>query len=55
MVEKLLLNVEGKKSFNKFNKKSFDIHCFLGEYRKNFNDYLKNLKITCYFYKVNKL
>jgi len=49
MVEKLLLNVKGKKSFKKSNKKSFGIHCFLEEYRKNFNDNLKNLKTIRYF------
>jgi len=53
MVEKPLLNVKGKKSFKKFNKKSFGIHCFLGEYRKNFRTILKNLKIIRYL-KKNK-
>jgi len=49
MNEELLLNVKGKKSFKKFNKKSFGFHCFLEECRKNFNDHLKNLKTIRYF------
>jgi len=41
MVEKLLLNFKGKKSFRKFNKKSLGVHCFLEECRKIFSGHLK--------------
>jgi len=55
MNEKPFLNVARKKSFKKFNKKSFVIHCFLEKHRKIFKGYLKETQSHSLFYKVNAI